>query len=167
VGITSLVRYDPRASEFHRGKPLISFYLHWYITSVAGCIVSAMVIHYKRNNSLGIGMPMYNKGCDCLEIALLFVFEVRYPLPTSLQLGHARVLSSLALRLFHTPLSSFQTQIAKQSSDADPISYYSLLAGLYVRSRHLEHVAKEADTCVPSYFKNQNPLKSWSSRTPM
>ena len=90
-----------------------------------------MVIHYKRNNSLGIGMPMYNKGCDCLEIALLFVFEVRYPLPTSLQLGHARVLSSLALRLFHTPLSSFQTQIAKQSSDADPISYYSLLAGLW------------------------------------
>lgn len=97
-----------------------------------------------------------------LEIALLFVFEVRYPLPTSLQLGHARVLSSLALRLFHTPLSSFQTQIAKQSSYVDPISSYSLLAGLYVRSRHLEHVAKEADTCVPSYFKNQNPLKSWS-----
>ena len=68
LGITPLVRYDPRASEFHRGKPLISFYLHWYITSIAGCIVSAMVIHYKRNNSLGIDMPMYNKGCDCWRL---------------------------------------------------------------------------------------------------
>ena len=120
------------------------------VTSVAGCIAPTMVIHYKRNNSLGIGMPMYNKGCDCWRL-LSYLCLTTVPPPYKPSTRACQDPPPLVLRLFHTPLGYLNTN-SKVISRADPISFYGLLAGLYT-------VATGAIPAFPLISKTKTPWR--------
>lgn len=78
-------------------------------------------------------MPMYNKGCDCWRLLSYLCLNFGTP---ALQAFNSSMPESFPIGFEALPYAAgfFLNTNSKVISCVDPISYYSLLAGLYVRS---------------------------------
>ena len=103
---------------------------------------------------------MYNKGCDCWRL-LSYLCLTTVPPPYKPSTRACQDPPPLVLRLFHTPLGYLNTN-SKAVFLCRPNLILQSTGRPLVRSHYPEYNTKDTDTCVPTYFKNQNPLKSWS-----